>query len=252
MTAGLARLSPFIFMVLVALVWEAVSTSGLVDPRLLPPFSQVLGVLWDLMKSRSFLGDLGITALEVLVAFVIVVPLGLTFGLYLGERQSAYRLFGPIVDLMLSIPKSIFLPIFIFAFGIGFSEKVIYAVTLAFFIVVLTGIAAARSVPAGLVTMSRACGATRSQIYFQVYLPAMEPLIVEGARTGFIYTVTGVLIAEMYGSPRGIGRLIFAWGESFRMAELLAGVMLVVVLTILVNEALRWLEDLRRTRKSQA
>ena len=50
----------------------------------------------------------------------------------------------------------------------------------------------------------------------------------------------------------GIGRLIFAWGESFRMAELLAGVMLVVVLTILVNEALRWLEDIRRKRKNQA
>lgn len=252
MSVRLARLSPVIFLALVAIAWEIASRSGLADPQVLPPFSQVVVVLWGLLGSAHFLGDLRLTASEVLVAFVIVVPLGLACGLYLGETPKAYRMFGPALDLLLSVPKSIFLPIFIFAFGIGFGQKVIYAVTLAFFIVLLTGIAAARSVPRGLVAMSRAFGATRSQIYLQVYLPAMEPLIIEGARTGFIYTVTGVLIAEMYGSPRGIGRLIFAWGESFRMAELLAAVLLVVVLTILVNEALRWLEDARRTHRSRA
>ena len=45
--------------------------------------------------------------------------------------------------------------------------------------------------------------ATRTQIYLRIYLPAMEPLIVEGLRMGLIFTVTGVLLAEMYGSPRG-------------------------------------------------
>jgi ABC-type nitrate/sulfonate/bicarbonate transport system permease component len=252
MRSWLARLAPLIFLVLVAMGWELASRTGFADPRVLPPFSEVVVVLWGLIGSPNFLADLSLTAVEVLVAFLIVLPLGLGVGLYLGEQPKAYRLFSPALNLLLSVPKSIFLPIFIFAFGIGFGQKVIYAVTLAFFIVVLTGIAAARSVPDGLVNMARAFGASRSQIYLQVYLPAMEPMIIEGARTGFIYTVTGVLIAEMYGSPRGIGRLIFAWGESFRMAELLASVLLVVVLTILVNEMLRALEDARRTHRSQA
>jgi NitT/TauT family transport system permease protein len=246
------RLAPLIFLAAVAAAWEIASRTGLADPRLLPPVSQVLVVLWGLVNSPNFLGDLGLTALEVLVAFVIVVPLGLAAGLYLGEQPRAYRLFSPVLNLLLSVPKSIFLPIFILALGIGFAQKITYAVTLAFFIVVLTGIAAARSVPKGLVSMARAFGATRRQIYLQIYLPAMEPLIIEGARMGLIYTVTGVLIAEMYGAPRGIGRLIFAWGESFRMPELLASVLLVVVLTVVANEALRWLEELRRGHRSRA
>jgi NitT/TauT family transport system permease protein len=158
-------------------------------------------------------------------------------------------MFAPALHLLLSIPKSIFLPIFIFAFGIGFLQKVIFAVTLAFFIVVLSGIAAARSVPAGLTTAARSFGATRAQIYLRIYLPAMEPLILEGMRMGLIFTVTGVLLAEMYGSPRGIGRVIFAWGEMFRMRELLAGVLLVVLITILCNEALRSIEEFRRARR---
>jgi NitT/TauT family transport system permease protein len=68
-------------------------------------------------------------------------------------------------------------------------------------------------------------------------------------RMGLIFTVTGVLLAEMYGSPRGIGRVIFAWGEMFRMRELLAGVLLVVLITILCNEALRSIEEFRRARR---
>jgi len=252
MTQLLPRLAPALFLALVALVWETASRSGLADPDVLPPFSHVMGVLWGLVGSASFRADLGLTALEVAVAFVIVVPLGLIAGLYLGEKPQAYRLFSPLLNLLLSVPKSIFLPIFIFAFGIGFGQKVIYAVTLTFFIVMLTGIAAARSVPAGLVNMARAFGASKRQTYLEIYLPAMEPLIIEGARIGFIYTVTGVLIAEMYGSPRGIGRLMFAWGESFRMPELLASVVLVVILTVFVNELLRWLEDSRQTHRSRA
>jgi NitT/TauT family transport system permease protein len=215
----------------------------------LPPFSDVVSTLAGLLQDARFRVDLGITLSEIAVAFAIVCPLGLGVGFFLGESLGAYRMFAPALHLLLSIPKSIFLPIFIFAFGIGFLQKVIFAVTLAFFIVVLSGIAAARSVPAGLTTAARSFGATRAQIYLRIYLPAMEPLILEGMRMGLIFTVTGVLLAEMYGSPRGIGRVIFAWGEMFRMRELLAGVLLVVLITILCNEALRSIEEFRRARR---
>ena len=249
MAGWVVRLSPLLFLAVLAAVWEAASRSGLADPRLLPPFSDVVRVLAGLLQDERFRGDLGVTLSEIAVAFAIVGPLGIGVGFFLGESLPAYRMFAPALHLLLSIPKSIFLPVFIFAFGIGFLQKVIFAVTLAFFIVVLSGIAAARSVPAGLTTAARSFGATRLQIYLRIYLPAMEPLIIEGLRMGLIFTVTGVLLAEMYGAPRGIGRVIFAWGEMLRMRELFAGVLLVVVATIIGNEILRSIEEFRRARR---
>jgi ABC-type nitrate/sulfonate/bicarbonate transport system permease component len=248
-TAWLARLAPLVLLALLAALWETASPLGWTDPRLLPPFSDVVRVLAGLLQDARFRGDLGVTLSEIAVAFAIVGPLGLAVGFFLGENLPAYRMFAPALHLLLSIPKSIFLPVFIFAFGIGFLQKVIFAITLAFFIVVLNGIAAARSVPDGLTTAARSFGASRAQIYLQIYLPAMEPLIIEGLRMGLIFTVTGVLLAEMYGSPRGIGRVIFAWGEMFRMPELLAGVLLVVIVTVICNEVLRSIEELRRARR---
>jgi ABC-type nitrate/sulfonate/bicarbonate transport system permease component len=249
MTGWLLRLAPLWLGLAVASAWEAASRLGAVDRNLLPPFSDVMTVLWGLLQDQRFLADLGMTMAEIAVAFVIAGPLGLGVGFWLGENTRAYRLLNPVLNLLLAIPKSIFLPIFVFAFGIGFPQKVIFAVTLAFFIVVLSGIAAARSVPEGLVTAAQSFGATRRQIYLEIYLPAMEPLVIEGLRMGLIYTIAGVLVAEMYGSPRGIGRLIFAWGEMYRMPELLAAVVLVVVLTVVANELIRWVEDLRRARR---
>jgi ABC-type nitrate/sulfonate/bicarbonate transport system permease component len=67
----------------------------------------------------------------------------------------------------------------------------------------------------------------------------MLPLILTGLRLGMIFCIIGVLLAEMYASRRGIGRLIFTWGEGYQVPQLLAGIVLVSVLTIAVNEAMR-------------
>jgi ABC-type nitrate/sulfonate/bicarbonate transport system permease component len=248
-TGWLVRLGPLLMLGLLACVWEAASRLGWADPRLLPPFLDVMKVLGRLLQDGRFLGDLALTMQEIGVAFLLVGPLGLGAGFLIGENDAINRAIGPLLNLLLSIPKSIFLPIFTFAFGIGFLQKVIFAVTLAFFIVVLSGIAAARSVPPGMVQAVRTFGATRLQIYLRVYLPAMEPLIVEGLRMAMIFTITGVLLAEMYGAPHGIGRVIFAWGELAKMPELFASVVLVVGLTVIFNELMRLIEELRRMRR---
>jgi NitT/TauT family transport system permease protein len=57
-----------------------------------------------------------------------------------------------------------------------------------------------------------------------------------------IFCIIGVLLAEMYASRQGIGRLIFGWGEAYQVPELLAGILLVSILTISVNETMRLAE----------
>ena len=130
--------------------------------------------------------------------------------------------------------------------GIGFAQKVVFAVAIAFFIVVPTGIAAVHSVPQALVTAVHSF-ARPAQIYTRVYLPAMAPLILGGIRLGLIFTVHGVIFAESTGRPR-IGRSILLWGEQFQMDYLLAAVLLVVVATIVLNELMQLCESYSRAR----
>jgi ABC-type nitrate/sulfonate/bicarbonate transport system permease component len=103
------------------------------------------------------------------------------------------------------------------------------------------------SVPRGLVVAARAFGATRAQLYTRIYGPAMTPLVLGGVRLGLIFSVHGVVFAEMYGAESGIGRDILLWGEQFQMDYLFAAVLLVVVSTIVVNELMQLGESLSRS-----
>ena len=91
--------------------------------------------------------------------------------------------------------------------------------------------------------MARSYGATRRQLYVEIYLPAMLPILLEGLRLGMIFNITGVLFAEMYASRAGLGHLVALWGMRFEMVNLFAGIALASILAILINETLRHYEN---------
>jgi len=237
-----ALLGYVIFAVILLGGWELIARLDLVDPELLPPFSQVCAILWQFMHDPRFTADLGVTAGEVGVAFLIAAPLAVTSGFLLGERLLLAEAFNPVVHFILAVPQSIFLPVFILAFGIGFLEKVLFGITHAYFVILVNSFAAVRSIPHPLIAVAHVFGATPAQIYTRIYLPAMLPLVLTGLRIGMVLCIIGVLLAEMYASRSGIGRRIFGWGESAQIPELLAGIMLVSILTIAVNETMRLAE----------
>jgi ABC-type nitrate/sulfonate/bicarbonate transport system permease component len=237
-----ALVGPFTFALFVFGLWETLSRIGDVDISVLPPPSMVLNIAWRLIRDPNFLTDLNITALEITVAFAIASPIAVGTGFLLEERMQLARSLNPYIYLGLAIPQSIFLPIFILAFGTGFLEKVIFGITHAYFVIAITTFAAARSVPTALVLAARVFGSTQSQLYLHIYIPAMFPLVLTGLRLGLIYCIIGVLLTEMYASRQGLGHLIFGWGEAYQVPQLLAGILLVSILTILVNESMRFVE----------
>ena len=134
-----------------------------------------------------------------------------------------------------SIPKSIFLPMFILVFGIGFQQKVAYAAFTTAFVVLMSATAAVESVRSDHIMVARSYGATQTQILLRVYVPSMMPVLLETLRISMIFNFTGVMIAEMYASRTGIGHLISNWGENFQMPQLFAGVIVLAAVAIAVQ-----------------
>jgi len=179
---------------------------------------------------------------EVVLAFVIAVPAGIAAGFAIAESRYWGEVLKPIVFLVFSIPKTVFLPMFILAFGITFGQKVAFGVFSTVFIVLISSFAAIEAVKSDHVRVARAYGASGLQIAMRVYLPAMAPILLEAVRIAMIFNLTGVLLAEMYASRAGLGQLIANWGENFMLKELLAGILLISAMAVLFNEAVRWFE----------
>lgn len=229
-------------LALLAAVWQGSLALGLLPPELLPPIGEVLATAADLALSPSFLRHAGVTMAEVGLAFVIAVPAGIALGFAIAESRYWGAVLKPIVFLVFSIPKTVFLPMFILAFGITFAQKIAFGVFSTVFIVLISSFAALEAVRSDQVLTARAYGATRLQIATRVYLPAMAPILLEAVRIAMIFNLTGVLLAEMYASRAGLGQLIANWGENFMLKELLAGILLISAVAILFNEAVRWFE----------
>jgi NitT/TauT family transport system permease protein len=186
--------------------------------------------------------SLGVTAGEVLVAFIVAVPVGLFIGFTLAEVPFLGALLRPLVNFLFGVPKSIFLPVFILVFGVSIPQKIAFGVFTTVFVMIMGGIAAVQSVPRELVTVSRVYGAGRLQIVREIYLPAMAPILLESIRLGMVFNITAVLLCEIYGARDGIGYRIAAWGENLQMPQLYAALTIVAAAAVTVNEGLRLLE----------
>ena len=223
-------------------LWEILSRTGAVNPRLLPSASDTIATLIDLVQRPRIQNDLMVTASEVLVAFVLAVPTGALIGFLIAENRYFADVTKPLLFFAFSIPKSIFLPMFILVFGVGFSQKVGFAFFSTIFIVIMSTTAAVDSIKTEYLTVARSYGATTMQTIYRVYLPSMLPILLETVRISMIFNLTGVMLAEMYASRDGIGHQIANWGENFQMRPLLAGVLMVAIIAITFNELVRWVE----------
>ena len=223
-------------------LWEAMVRLGRLDASLAPAPSTIVGALIRLGKRPEVLTSLGVTAWEVLAAFLVAVPVGLGIGFTLAEVPFLGALFRPLVNFLFGVPKSIFLPVFILVFGVSIPQKIAFGVFTTVFVMIMGGIAAVQSVPSELVTVSRVYGAGRLQIIREIYVPAMAPILLESVRLGMIFNITAVLLCEIYGARDGIGYRIAAWGENLQMPQLYAALTIVAAAAVAVNEALRLLE----------
>ena len=231
-----------LLLALVLAAWETLPRNGIVNPLLLPPLSDVLAMLAQILGRSQVQEAVAVTAAEVILAFMIAVPLGAAIGVLAAEHDYFGQVFKPMLFYVFSVPKSIFLPMFILVFGIGFQQKVAYAAFSTIFVVIMSATAAVESVRADHLLVARSYGATRGQILMRVYVPSMMPVLLETLRISMIFNFTGVMIAEMYASRTGIGHLIASWGENFQMPQLFAGVILLATVAIAFNETVRWLE----------
>ncbi len=236
------RLAQLAIVLGCAAAWELTARFGVANPMLLPPLSTVVAVLADMLGHPAVHRDLAATLFVAAVAFAISVPLGALVGLLVAENKYWEETLKPLLFFPLSIPKSVFLPLFILAFGIGMGQKIVFGVFSTVFIVIMSTMTAIHSVNPDHVRVARAYGARPGQIIGRVYIPSMLPVLLEGLRLALIFNFTGVILAEMYAARAGMGHLIATSGENYAMSEMLAGVLLVGAIAIGFNEALRYLE----------
>jgi ABC-type nitrate/sulfonate/bicarbonate transport system permease component len=221
--------------------WEGIARVGWVDPLFVPTPSAVAGAL--LRVGATALAGLGDTLAKTAVAYVVSVVLGVGGGLLLGSVRPVRQAVNPFVIALYGMPKILVLPWIVLLLGFGAVPAIVYGAIHGVFPILVLVTGAVRDVDPTLLTVARAFGARRRQLYWKVVLPAIVPTVLTSMRLGIVFCLLGVLIVEMFAGVRGMGHVLGSLANGFRAPELFAATALVSTASIIIVLSLDALND---------
>jgi NitT/TauT family transport system permease protein len=194
--------------------WEWLPPLFDIPPYILPPASRVWSEFWRMLAAERLLHHSGITALEVVIGFALGSALGVLIGFILGAAPRAELVLSPYILALQIAPKVAFAPLFVMWLGYTIYPKILVAVLIVFFPIMVNVLTAIRTVDPDLVNLARSFSATRWQIFRMIEYPATLPPLFSGLRIGATLAVIGVVVGELVGGNAGLGfLLVFGEGQ---------------------------------------
>lgn len=208
----------------------------------LPNFMQVLHEGVRMWQEENLLGHFGITALEVVAGFVLGSLLGIVFGTVLGLSPRAEAVLSPYILALQIAPKVAFAPLFVMWLGYTVYPKILVAVLIVFFPVMVNVLSAMRTVDPDMVNLVRTLNGGRLQIFRMVEFPSALPALFSGLRIAATLAVIGVTVGELVGGNKGLGFLLVDGEGQGNTAAVFVAITALTVVGILSYAAVAWAE----------
>jgi NitT/TauT family transport system permease protein len=201
-----------IVLVVFLAAWQWGPGALAIPTFIVPPLSMVFDEAIRMWQLNHLLMHSGVTTAEVLAGFLLGSLLGAVFGYLLGMSPTAELALSPYILALQIAPKVAFAPLFILWMGFTIYPKILVAVLIVFFPVMVNVLTAIRAVDPDLVNLARAFKATRAQIFWKIEFPSSLPPMFAGLRIGSTLAVVGVVVGELVGGNAGLGYLL-SFGE---------------------------------------
>ena len=195
-------------------VWEFVPGLLGVPEFVLPPFSRVWEEAVRIWGAERLLWHAGITGLEVVIGFILGSLLGALIGYALGLSPKVEAVLSPYLLALQIAPKVAFAPLFVMWLGYTMYPKILVAILIVFFPVLINVLSAMRTMDQDLTNLARSFSATRLQVFRMVEFPTTLPPLFSGLRIASTLAVIGVVVGELVGGNMGLGyMLVFFEGQ---------------------------------------
>jgi ABC-type nitrate/sulfonate/bicarbonate transport system permease component len=220
-----------LFLVALAGLWQL--AAFLERSPIFPSFATVVSAL--IGHRGVLLDELGHTLLRAAAGFGLALGTMLPLGILLGRVRALGDIVEPVVELVRPLPPIAVVPVWMIFLGIGDAAKIAVVAYGASFPILINAIDAVRSLHPMLSHLARSLRLTRAERMRLIDLPAALPRIVAGIRLSVALSLLLAVVAEMLLSTNGLGAFLVRSQESFRIDDVLASLLLIVLVTLLVN-----------------
>lgn len=224
-----------VIIVLLALV-ELYARSSLASPLDIVPVSDMVIETIRLFGDREFLVDsLGRTLGVIAISFAVSSVLGIAAAYLLWRFDLCKRAFRPYLNVYYAVPTFALYPIMVVLFGSGITPIAVLSTVFAFGIVTVNAQTGFEATTPIIGKLGRVLRMTRWQYFRSILLPYALPNIITGLKLGLSYAIISVLASEFILSTDGLGHYISIAYDSFDIAEMYAGILVVTALALLAT-----------------
>ena len=210
--------------------WEFIPKWVGIPAFILPPASRVWSEFLRMLASDKLMLHSGITSLEVVAGFAIGSLLGALIGFILGLAPRAELVLSPYILALQIAPKVAFAPLFVMWLGFTVYPKILVAILIVFFPVMVNVLTAIRTVDPDMISLARSFSATRWQIFRMIEVPATMAPLFAGLRIAATLAVIGVVVGELVGGNKGLGYLlVFGEGQGNTAMVFVSIILLTVI-----------------------
>jgi len=231
-------LSPVILL----LIWELGSRTGVIPERTLAAPSEVAETLFDLVASGELLSNLLVSSGRVAAGLAIGITVGVVLALVAGLSRPGEVAVDPLMQIKRTIPTLALTPLFIVWFGIGEAPKVALIAFASVFPVYLNLYSGIRGVDLRLIEGARSFGLSRAELVWHVVLPGALPSLLVGLRYSLSVAILVLVVAEQINASAGLGYLINNARDFMRTDIIVVCLMVYAVLGLLADWAVRVVE----------
>ncbi|APY85169.1 ABC transporter permease [Streptomyces alfalfae] len=240
-TADLAEKSwrPLALLLVCFGAWWLIAATETVESYLVPSPGATLDVILD--KPGYLWQHSWVTTYETLIGFVLAVAVGIVSAVLMVASTTVEKTLYPILLFAQVVPKIAIAPLFVVWLGFGVTPKILIAVLIAFFPVVISMVTGLKAVDPEMLQLSATMGARPWQTFLKIRFPASLPHLFSGLKVAVTLAVTGAVVGEFVGADEGLGYVILQANGNLDTPMLFAGLLVMsligVVLFVLVEIA---------------
>lgn len=228
-----------------ALLWQGASDAGWIDPFIVPPPSEILAGLPQLVMEEGLGPRFLTTFLEAFAAAALAVGVGVPLGLLLHRSHLAGRAFEPWVAALAAAPLVLLYPLFLVLVGRNLGAVVLMGALAGLPAMVLKtkeGFDGTRPV---LLHVSRGFGLSRAEVFRKVLVPSALPVLANGVRLALVFALINIVGIEFLVNIGGLGQLIADLSDRYELPLMYGAVLFVILAStcffVITERVERWM-----------
>jgi NitT/TauT family transport system permease protein len=228
---------PFVqiaILIAIVVLWELGAKNGYIDGFFWSYPSAIWNTGVTFVTQGDALVDTWFTLEATILGFIIGTGGGAIIGLAFWWSKNWADVFQPFLIVFHAIPKFALGPLVVLVFGIGLSSKVAMAVALTIVVSALAAYSGVKAVDRDSENLMYSLGASRWQVFRKLVVPSTLPWIISSLRVNIGLAMAGAIVGEFISSQHGLGRVIMYAGQTFDVALIWVGTIILSVVAVAI------------------